>query len=61
MGALVSEILAFQVDKFDHTFKIRVVNVQKVIEVPRSGIKSLDNISLIIMVERFHEISFVAV
>ena len=29
-------------DIFDHTFKIRVVNVPKVIEVPRCGIKSLD-------------------
>ena len=36
-------------------FKIRVVNVQKVIEVPRSRIKSLDNISLIILVKRIHE------
>ena len=35
----------------DHTFKIRVVNVQKVVEVPRCGIKSLDNISLIISAE----------
>ena len=39
----------------DHTFKIRVVNVQKVVEVPRCGIKSLDNISLIIMVKRIHK------
>ena len=30
---------------------------KKVIEVPRSGIKSIDNISLFIMVERIHEIS----
>ena len=39
----------------DHIFKIRVVNVQKVIEVPGSRIESLDNISLIIMVTRIHE------
>ena len=45
---------------FDHAFKIEVVNVQKVIEVPRSRIKSLDNISLIVMVKRIHEVSFVA-
>ena len=43
----------------DHTFRIRVVNVQKVIEVPRSGIKSLDNISLIIMVKRIMVISVI--
>ena len=34
----------------DHAFKIRVINVQKVIEVHGSRIKSLDNISLIAMV-----------
>ena len=44
----------------NHTFKIKVVNVQKVIEVHGSRIKSLDSISLIIMVKRIHEISFVA-
>ena len=44
-----------------HAFKIRIVNVQKVIEVPRSRIKGLVNISLIIMVKRIHEISFVVV
>ena len=33
------------INLFDHAFKIRIVNVQKVIEVPRSRIKSLDNIS----------------
>ena len=33
----------------DHAFKIIVnVNVQKVIKVPRSRIKSLDNVSLIV-------------
>ena len=46
---------------FDHVFKIRIVNVQKVIEVPRSRSKGLDNISLILMVKRIHEVSFVAV
>ena len=62
-GASVFEILALfnWINLIDHTFKIRVVNVQKVIEVPRSGIKSLDNISFIIMVKRIHGISFVAV
>ena len=45
----------------DHAFKIRIVNVQKVIEVPRSRIKGLDNISLIVMAKRIHEISFVTV
>ena len=38
--------------------KIRIVNVQKVIDVPRSRIKSLDNISLIVMVKRIHKIFF---
>ena len=33
-------------------FKIRIVNVQKVIEVPGSRIKGLDNISLTGMVKR---------
>ena len=32
----------------DHTFKIRVVNVQKVIEVPRCGIESLDNTNFLL-------------
>ena len=45
----------------DHAFKISIVNVQKVIEVPRSRIKGLDNTSLIGMVKRINEISFVAV
>ena len=45
---------------FDHAFKIRIVNVQKVIEVPGSR-KGLDNSSLIVMVKRIHEVSFVAV
>ena len=49
------------IDLFDHAFKIRIVNFQNVIEVSRSRIKSLDNISLIVMVKRINEISFVAV
>ena len=40
---------------FDHAFKLRIANVQKVIEVPRSRIKSLDNISLIVMVKSIHQ------
>ena len=36
----------------DHTFKIRIVNVQKVIEVRGSRINSIDNTSLIAMVKR---------
>ena len=44
---------------FGHAFKIRIVNVQNVIEVPRNRIKGLDNIGLIVMVKRIHEISFV--
>ena len=49
------------VNLFDPDFKIRTVNVQKVIEVPRSRIKSLDNISLIFIAKRIHELSFVTV
>ena len=37
------------------TFKIRFVNVQKVIEVPGSRFKSLHNVGLIFMVKRIHE------
>ena len=37
------------VNLLDDALKIRIVNVQKVIEVPRRRIKSLDNISLIVM------------
>ena len=44
----------------NHVVKISIVNVQTAIEVPRSRIKSLDNISLIVMVKRINEISFVA-
>ena len=39
------------INLIDHAF----VNVQKVIEVPRSRIKGLDKISLIVMVKRIHE------
>ena len=38
-----------------HAFKISIVNLPMVIEVPRSLIKSLDYISLIVMVKIIHE------
>ena len=40
------------VNLLDDALKIRIVNVQKVIEVPRRRIKSLDNISLIVIVKK---------
>ena len=46
-------ILLHKINLIDHAIKIRIVNVQKVIEVPRSQIKSL-----IVMVKRIHEIFF---
>ena len=59
----VSVVLALfnRINLIDLAFKIRVVNVQKVIEVLGSRIKSLDNISLIFMHKEIHAISFVAV
>ena len=36
----------------DHAFKIRIVNVQKAVEVHGSRIKSLDNTCLVDMIKR---------
>ena len=46
------------INLIDYAFKIRTVYVQKVIEVPGSRIKSLDDIRLIFKVMRIHEIYF---
>ena len=42
MFLFYSTVVQGGVNLFDHAFKIRIVNVKKVIEVPRSRIKSLD-------------------
>ena len=43
----------------EHAFKMRTVSVQNVIEILESRTKSLDCISLIVMVKRIHELSSV--
>ena len=59
-GASVSVVLAL-LNRYHDLPVVRVVDVQNVVEVPGIRIKSLDNISLIVIVKRIHEISFVAV